>query len=121
MLIRGPFTVEKAETACRWYYRAGFLGLPWMWGILFLFFRHYQNESETIEWYVQRAKRYALAGAVVFVAISLALLGLLPPSSPLWVIAPFQDTFQWGIFATNFSAHNSSAASESSSGSVPLS
>ncbi|CAJ1035355.1 Presenilin enhancer-2 subunit of gamma secretase, putative [Leishmania guyanensis] len=103
MLVRGPFTLEKAESACQWYYRIGFFGLPWLWGLLWLFFRHYKDESETIRWYVKRARRYSIAGCVVFVVMSIVLLFAIPPTSALWVIAPFQDTFQWGYFAVNTS------------------
>ncbi|KPA81120.1 hypothetical protein ABB37_04470 [Leptomonas pyrrhocoris] len=117
MLVRGPFTLEKAETVCQWYYRIGFFGLPWLWGLLYIFFRHYQHESDAIRWYVERAKLYSLSGAAVFLAVTLGLLLLLPASSALWVIAPFQDTFQWGIFAANMSANASSDVDSSSSAS----
>ncbi|KAK7201396.1 hypothetical protein NESM_000202100 [Novymonas esmeraldas] len=117
MLVRGPFTLEKAEEVCQWYYRIGFLGLPWLWGLLWLLFRHYENESEAIRWYVARARRNSLAGGAVFVAVSVLLLFALPPSSALWVIAPFQDTFQWGFFAANMSATSGDGASSSGSGS----
>jgi presenilin enhancer 2 len=115
MLVRGAFTLEKAETVCRWYFRLGFLGLPWLWGVLYLFFSHYQHESEAVCWYVGHARLYSLCGAVVFVAVTLGLLVLLPASSPLWVIAPYQDTFQWGLFAANMSANASSGTNSSSS------
>ncbi|KAG5493631.1 hypothetical protein JIQ42_02004 [Leishmania sp. Namibia] len=101
MLVRGAFTLDKAERVCRWYYRIGFFGLPWLWGLLWLLFRHYKDESEMIHWYVERAKCYSIAGGVVFVVMSLVLLFAIPPTSTLWVIAPFQDTFQWGYFAVN--------------------
>lgn len=114
MLVRGPFTVEKAERVCQWYYRVGFLGLPWLWGLLWLLFRHYEQESEPIRWYVARVRQYSLAGAAAFITASLVLLFALPPSSPLWVIAPFQDTFQWGFFAANASEQGNSGANSSS-------
>lgn len=120
MLVRGPFTLEKAENVCQWYYRIGFLGLPWLWGLLYIFFSHYQHESEIIRWYVEHAKLYSLVGAAVFLAVSLALLLLLPTASSLWVIAPFQDTFQWGVFAANMSANASSAEGSSSSAAMSL-
>ena len=115
MLVRGPFTLEKAETVCRWYYRIGFFGLPWMWGAMYIFFSHYQHESETIRWYVERAKLLSLSGGAVFVVMSAALLFLLPATSSLWVIAPFQETFQWGIFADNMSANITDEITTSSS------
>ncbi|KPI89489.1 hypothetical protein ABL78_1365 [Leptomonas seymouri] len=105
MLARGPFTLEKAETVCRWYYRIGFFGLPWLWGLLYIFFSNYQRESETICWYVARAKLYGLSGATAFLILTLGMLLFLPASSSLWVIAPFQSTFQWGMFAANMSDH----------------
>ncbi|CBZ30006.1 conserved hypothetical protein [Leishmania mexicana MHOM/GT/2001/U1103] len=103
MLVRGAFTLGKAENACQWYYRIGFFGLPWLWAVLWLFFRHYEDESELIRWYVERARRYSILGGAVFVIVSVAFLFVIPPTSPIWVIAPFQDTFQWGYFAVNAS------------------
>ncbi|KAG5469485.1 hypothetical protein LSCM1_02706 [Leishmania martiniquensis] len=115
MLVRGPFTLERAECVCQWYFRIGFFGLPWLWGLLWLLFRHYEDESDMIRWYVERAKRYSIAGGAVFAIVSAVLLFALPPTSVLWVIAPFQDTFQWGYFAVNKSGTADAANASSSS------
>ncbi|KAG5495174.1 hypothetical protein JKF63_02229 [Porcisia hertigi] len=103
MLVRGPVTLQKVESTCRWYYRLGFLGLPWLWGLVWILFRHYERESETVHWYVRRAKRISIAGGALLVMMSFASLFVIPTDSSLWVIAPFQDTFQWGYFAANMS------------------
>lgn len=101
MLIRSPLTTEKAETICSWYYRFGFMGLPWLWCLNWLFFRHYADGNETIRWYVRQSKYMSLLGGLLFVLITALLLFILPSSSRLWIIRPFYDGYQWGYFTKN--------------------
>lgn len=48
MLTAGPLEGEKLINVCRAYFLGGFVGLPWLWGVIWLYFRHYLEEEDSI-------------------------------------------------------------------------
>lgn len=45
MLASTPLQGDKAVKVCRAYFYAGFLFLPWLWGMGWFFFRHFLDET----------------------------------------------------------------------------
>ncbi|RNC45667.1 hypothetical protein TcCL_NonESM04555 [Trypanosoma cruzi] len=99
MLAKRPLTVEQAERVCKWYFRAGFIGLPWLWFATWLLFRHHANATATIAWYTTNSLRLSLAGGLLLVAWYVTALLTLPVTSPLFAIPPFTGKWQPGYFA----------------------
>ncbi len=102
MFAGKPLTHEKAESLARWYFYAGFAGLPWLWGVNAIYFRRFQEENEVIARYVRMSSRCALVGAVVLVLWVIAAQTSLSPTSALWIIRPPSGAggaWQSGFFA----------------------
>lgn len=101
MLTQETLTVEKAERLCRYYYYAGFCGLPWLWVVMWLFFRHHVEHSESIRWYVIMSLRLGIVGMLAIVLLYAIPFFALPSSSSLWVIAPGIKKWQPGHFSVH--------------------
>jgi len=90
MLAGGPLTVEKAERICWWYLVLGFLGLPWLWGMSWMYFRRYAGESDHIRRYTDYSLKLSIVGVIVIVILSVSLNQWLPDDSSLWILPPSQ-------------------------------
>ncbi|RNF05121.1 hypothetical protein TraAM80_04851 [Trypanosoma rangeli] len=100
MFTRGPLTVAQAERVCKWYFRAGFIGLPWLWFANWLLFRHHAGANSTIAWYTTASLRLGLAGGLLLVVWYVAVMLAVPATSSLFVLPPFTGKWQPGHFAT---------------------
>jgi transketolase N-terminal domain/subunit len=99
MFAGKPLTRERSEQLVRWYFYAGFMGLPWLWLVTFLYFRRFQSESAIIRDFTRRSLICSIVGFAAFaIWVAAAQLGL-QPTSALWVIHPGGSTWQSGFFA----------------------
>lgn len=102
MFAGEPLTKERSETLVRRYFYLGFVGLPWLWIVNFLYFRRFQRESAVIQTYVKRSLVGGIIGLLLFAIWIVAVQLGLPSSSALWVIRPSRGEnlgWQSGYFA----------------------
>lgn len=102
MFAGKPLTQAKAEQLARWYFYAGFVGLPWLWAVNAMYFRRFQEDSAIIARYVSLSMRCAVVGFVALVLWIIIAQTSLSPTSDLWVIRPPSGAggaWQSGFFA----------------------
>ncbi|ORC91558.1 uncharacterized protein TM35_000051540 [Trypanosoma theileri] len=101
MFASKPLTVAEAERVCRWYFRAGFAGLPLLWFAVWLSFRRRAESSAVIAWYTTTSLWLSIIAGLLLIAWYVGALLLLPRSSALFVIPPFSDVWQSGYYAVS--------------------
>ncbi|KAH9593099.1 Gamma-secretase aspartyl protease complex [Trypanosoma melophagium] len=99
MFAGKQLTLTEAERLCRWYFRAGFAGLPLLWFLVWITFRHRADASEAIAWYTGTALWLSIIAGLLLIVWYVAALLLLPRSSSLFVIPPFTGVWQSGYYA----------------------
>jgi hypothetical protein len=102
MFAGKPLTKEKAEQLTRWYFYAGFVGLPWLWAVNAMYFRRFQKDSDEIARYVRLSTRCAIVGFALLLLWVIVAQTSLSPTSSLWVIRPPSGAggaWQSGFFA----------------------
>ena len=98
MFVSGKLTKDKAENICKWYFRAGFVGLPWLWAANVMMFSLYRGESIPIAWYCRWSTIFFAASVVIFF-VWYAILYTQFPDASFWVIYPNGNGKQQGYFS----------------------
>lgn len=98
MFATDPLTKDKGEFLAKWYFRAGFLGLPWMWFANALMFYRYKHNSEVIAWYVKWSAILFVIATLLFI-VWLAVIYTEGWGLPIWIIKPGVGGYQPGLFA----------------------
>lgn len=99
MFATKKLTKERGEQISTWYFRGGFLLLPWLWlANVFMFWR-YKHHSEII---ASNVKWSGILAAVVFPMIIIWYVVLFTSfkDSKLWVIRPGVAGLQEGFWSS---------------------
>lgn len=99
-MFAGRLTKSKAEKICRYYFYAGFLGLPFLWAIVALTFYPYRAASESVRFYVSISSVLALISIALFAVWVGIVYGALRTVDFIWIIQPDATVKQTGLFAS---------------------
>ena len=98
MFATKKLTKEKGEKLSTWYFRLGFLMLPWLWVANVMMFHRYKQHSTII---ANNVKWSMVCSAVVIPLVVIWYFVMLWgfPDSGLWVIRPGLTVRQNGMFS----------------------